>query len=441
MESDQVPGGIASQEPLNESQQRVGVQELRHCLVCGQQKNSNQIRADYKLLFDSNHLAIASTDSQFRFVEVNQAFLDLLGYSQEQICGGMTLADIAPIEADTSHSIELINKLYAREIESFEIEKRYQCANGETIEAITSVTATFDPEAKLIGCTAIILDITKRRQIEKQLREALVKVETAKKELVRSEKLASLGSLVAGIAHEINTPLGSSLTIASTIQTNLTHFLVHSRALENGDEQLLRMVNRLEKGMNLILKNLLEAANLISNFKNLAVDRTSGMRRKFKLSKLLEENLATIQHICGNKVAFCVNVDPDIECDSYPGELGRVVSNILKNAVIHAFPGEIAGKVDIFGELSADDPAMIRLTIRDNGKGMSAKTIEHAFDPFYTTQMGKGGSGLGLYIAYSLINKVLRGTIALNSQINQGTEFNICFPIDAGDSEEQACRE
>lgn len=393
-------------------------------------------KADFQLLFENNHLGLATTDPKFHFVQVNCAFEKMVGYSREELLSGMHLGQLSPDNAAVSESKHLIEKLYSRELESFEVEKVYQRKDGSLIEAITSVTATYLEDGTLAGCTAIVIDITQRRQMERERQALLEQMQAAQEELVRSEKLASLGALVAGIAHEVNTPIGNSLTIASSLQER-SQKVMDSLAEPDFDlETLGPMIGKLNKGAHLIVHNLRRAANLISNFKKVAVDRASGVKRDFLLTDVLDEVLATVKHIIGSRVLFHIDVPPEIQLTSFPGDLGRVFSNLIENAARHAFPQGREGQIWIKAQLSTEDSGHVEICVYDDGVGVSPEIVEKVFDPFFTTKLGTGGSGLGLYITYGVVHNVLLGRCSFSSEEGTGSQFKMVIPLVVDDPTE-----
>lgn len=260
--------------------------------------------------------------------------------------------------------------------------------------------------------------------------KALANLKEVQISLIQSEKLASLGSLVAGIAHEINTPLGNSLTVATTV-TDLT---INIRSdIKNGTltkRALDDFINSITEASSILEHNLHTAAQQIRKFKNVAVDQTSEKRREFNLKQVIEENLYTLNpQIKHTSFTVEVSVPNDINMDSYPGPLGQIITNCFNNALLHGFEGRTDGLISIKADLI--DEQYLSLEISDNGKGMSTTECEKAFDPFYTTKLGKGGSGLGLNLVYNLTTTILGGTVDIKSSIDTGVTLNFKLPINA----------
>ncbi|WP_170304300.1 transporter substrate-binding domain-containing protein [Duganella radicis] len=260
-----------------------------------------------------------------------------------------------------------------------------------------------------------------------ELRQANDDLRLAADHLVQTEKVASLGRLVAGIAHELNTPLGSTLTAATTLKAHLTSF---RKGLETGTLKRSTaddFVGQCQQACDIIERNAYRAAGLIDNFKELAVDQASARRRRFPLKRTVEEVLAT-HHNAWKATPHNIELEigDTIELDSFPGPLAQVLSNLLENSLVHGLSASHPGCVRISARLQGNDVA---LTYSDDGSGIPAHHHNQIYDPFFTTRLGQGGSGLGLYIVQTLVTGVLGGHITVQSQPGQGTVFNITLPL------------
>jgi signal transduction histidine kinase len=268
--------------------------------------------------------------------------------------------------------------------------------------------------------------------LEQQVKEttrALERLREAQAQLVQNEKLASLGALVAGVAHEINTPIGVGVTAASTLQANATQLrqLYTQGTLRRSE--LERFVALADEASHIILKNLQRGAELIHSFKQVAVDQSSGERRRFSLKAYLDEVLLSLRPQL-KKTPFRVEVDcPDgVVLDSFPGALAQIVTNLVTNSMIHGFDGRDHGLIQIEARAERD---WVTLRYRDDGRGIPHEHLSRIYDPFFTTRRGSGGSGLGLHIVYNLVAQLLGGTIEVTSNPGQGTEFLIRIPVRA----------
>ncbi|KIF79985.1 sensor histidine kinase [Noviherbaspirillum autotrophicum] len=255
----------------------------------------------------------------------------------------------------------------------------------------------------------------------------IVRLEQAMNQLVQAEKLAALGSLVAGVAHELNTPLGNSLTVASALNEVICTFTDRFNAGSLSKQALLDFIAQCREAAQLIERNSQRAAALIGNFKQVAVDQTSMRRRKFDLRQALDEVLSTLQpNLRHTRHRLEVAVEPGIELEGYPGPIEQIIANLLTNSLLHGLEGIDEGTIRVSAEQRGQD--QIALCFSDNGIGMNEATARRAFDPFFTTKLGKGGSGLGLYIVYNLATVVLGGTITLASSPGQGARFELLLP-------------
>ncbi len=263
-----------------------------------------------------------------------------------------------------------------------------------------------------------------------ELQEALATLRRAQADAVESEKLASLGRVVAGVAHELNTPIGNALTVASTLGERLSPMIAEARAGNLRRSTLDAVIDQGEQGIALLLRNLEKAAEMIQNFKQVAVDQTSEQRRPFNLKQVTDEVLSTLKPAL-RKTSHSLETDlaPDIQCDSFPGPYGQVITNLVMNALTHAFENQEKGKITIRAKAFGD--ARVQVTVEDNGAGMTDEVRRRIFDPFFTTRMGRGGSGLGMNIVQGFVNKVLGGRISVESEPGKGSRMTMEFPLTA----------
>ncbi|MGZ3252745.1 MAG: PAS domain S-box protein [Burkholderiaceae bacterium] len=267
------------------------------------------------------------------------------------------------------------------------------------------------------------------QKANKELADTLNTLNLAQEELVRSEKLAALGSLVAGIAHELNTPIGNSLMVASTLVDRTRNF---SESYANGLKRsaLESYIEDSEKAGDILVRNLYRAADLVTSFKQVAVDQTSSQRRTFSLSEVTSEIILTLSPtLKKTSINVVQNIPDSIRMDSYPGPLGQVVNNLVNNALLHGFEERNTGTISIAAQSTAED--WIELIVKDDGAGIPAANLSRIFDPFFTTKLGAGGSGLGLNITHTLITSVLGGRIQVQSEVGIGTSFIISLPTTA----------
>lgn len=256
-----------------------------------------------------------------------------------------------------------------------------------------------------------------------QKQEVLKKAEQS---LMESERLSSLGALVAGVAHELNTPIGIAVTAASALDANTKEI-----ATKIKDGKMLRStfegyVDHCSQGAPMILRACQRAARLISSFKSIAVDQTSEQRRKFILHELINDHISMLRTSYKNvNCTFENTVSPDISCDSYPGALGQVISNLISNAATHAFAPEDIGSITLSADIENE---YVIIYVSDNGRGMSQDVLTRIWQPFFTTKLGSGGSGLGLAICHNITVGILKGTLSATSTEGKGTCFTLRIP-------------
>ena len=246
-------------------------------------------------------------------------------------------------------------------------------------------------------------------------------------QLVQSEKLASLGSLVAGVAHELNTPIGNALLTMSTLthHTQELRTKIESNTLRKSD--LAHYLDDAEKIAGLAVHSLKRASELIVNFKQVAVDTSSDRRRTFDLADLIDTTLGAMGHRFRNRpIEVLQNVRSGIALDSFPGALEQVLSILIENSLFHAFSNQDTGVMELRC-LQADADSVV-LEYRDNGAGISKENQRKVFDPFFTTRLGQGGSGLGLYLAYALMTGPIGGQLTLESTPGAGVCFALTIP-------------
>jgi signal transduction histidine kinase len=268
---------------------------------------------------------------------------------------------------------------------------------------------------------------TKVEQARSDLAKVVATLKQAQTNLVTSEKMASLGALVAGIAHELNTPIGNSLLTATALSDMVKDFQ-HRLAGEGIKRSTLEAHLADARGAcDIMAGSLARAAELIHSFKQVAVDQSSGQRRRFLLDEVVHDTLTTYAaQFRRSACEVAVQVPPGLEFDSYPGSLSQVLSNLIGNALLHGFDGRSCGKIAISAHR---EEGLVRLVFRDDGVGMSPRTLHQIFDPFFTTKMGQGGSGLGMNIVYNIVTGVLKGTIEVESAPQQGTSITLLLPL------------
>jgi signal transduction histidine kinase len=260
-----------------------------------------------------------------------------------------------------------------------------------------------------------------------ELSQALTDLQSTQKKLVESEKMASLGGLVAGVAHEINTPVGIGITAASLLAEKTAAFFETYKSGQMKRSQLEKFLDTAMQSSSMVLSNLNRAADLIQSFKQVAVDQSSEEQRTFNLKRYLSEVLVPLKpKLRTTHHQVKIKGDEAISLNTYPGALSQIITNLVMNSLTHAYSPEDAGHL-VFDFKSEGE--QIILEYSDDGKGIPKENLSKIFDPFYTTKRGQGGSGLGLHIVYNLVTQKLNGTIECKSQVGVGTKFSIKLPI------------
>ena len=266
--------------------------------------------------------------------------------------------------------------------------------------------------------------ILKKQVIE--IQEKTENLKRSQKRLIQSEKMASLGQLVAGVAHEINTPVGIGVTVSSHLAKSTQKIIssFENNKMTKGD--LTKYFSSTLETSELMLQHLLQTADLIKSFKMVSADQTAHERRKFNVKSYLEDIILSLRPKLKNKPhQITIDCDDDIEIDGYPGALAQIITNMVLNSLIHAFNEGDNGTIAI--EVLKNASGII-LKYRDDGKGIPEENIENIFEPFFTTKRGEGGTGLGMHIVYNTVTQILKGSISCESIQGKGISFFINLP-------------
>lgn len=375
----------------------------------------------------------------------------MLGYGEAELANAFATWEGLVEPEGRQRTLAMVQEYIEGRRNNLVIEFRMRHKDGHWVDILARGYLQRDAAGKPLRLTGTHVDITERKRAEAQIRalnedleqrvadrtrelttanaqlkSALATLEHARDELVRSEKLASLGSLVAGVAHELNTPLGNSLTVATSLTERVREFNREMAAGPLRRSSLERFLQAADSASDMIVRNLYRAGDLISHFKQVAVDQTSAQRRPFDLAEVIGEVALTLQpQFKKTPHRVAVEVPTGLAMDSYPGPLGQVVTNLVSNALVHGFEDTAAGVVRITAEPRGQE---VILTVADNGRGIPEAHQAKVFDPFFTTRMGQGGSGLGLHIVYSLVTRVLGGRLYLASQPGEGTTVSVHLP-------------
>jgi len=400
-------------------------------------------QAKFLAIFDGSPVAISVSQmgGEFTTLDVNGAWERLFCRSREAILGSSGAHNGMWVSQDVRR--EVLQRLAQNGVISRhqawmqpgDGQPRILCEisgqvlaiaeNAMLILAYEDVTDNHRQALNILGLNATL----ERRVGERtqELSEALAQLTTAQAELVRKEKMSALGSLVAGVAHELNTPVGNSLTVASTLQEHVKAF---TSDIEKGitRSRLNAFLTAVSEGSDILMHSLHRAAELVASFKQVAVDQTSVNRRVFQLDAAIAEILLTLgPSIRKAQQAVHSAVPAGITMDSYPGPLAQILTNLIGNALLHAFDGRENGVVTL--NVRRLNDAQVELTVSDNGCGIPHANLARVFDPFFTTKFGQGGSGLGLNIVYNLVTDMMGGELKVDSPPGQGACFTIRLPL------------
>ncbi len=410
---------------------------------------TQQRERELQAIFDASPagMIVADMYGDGRFTRANDAILEIFGYPREEILTytGKTLR----VWKNPENRKQFIAQLRASAHAHMEAWMRRK----DGTEFLANLSARLVKMGNQWLVIWVVENITEYHRIEQEVRELNTLLEArvllrtgqlsaanaelsttiehlkiAQGELVRTEKLASLGSLVAGVAHELNTPIGNGVMAVSTMRSSLKRFRAEST---NGLKRsvLDSFVEAVDTGSTIAERNLERAAELVVSFKQVAADQTSSQRRSFKLDEVVREITLTLGPTLRHSVArLNVDIPSAITMDSYPGPLGQILTNLITNATVHAFANREHGTIEVRAEIEAD---RLKLRISDDGIGIAPDMLSRIFDPFVTTRMGRGGTGLGLHIAHNIASNILGGSISVSSTAGQGTTFELNIPLTA----------
>lgn len=419
-----------------------------------EQTDRLRLQAEYnEVLFKQSPLPVIVIDPRMNcLTDCNDAAVAIYGLGSREATLDSTVETVSTaLQYDGTPSVEAVapHTLAALAGVPQVYDWRHQRPDGSVFDAEVHMARFGPPDAPLLLTS--LFDVTERKAAATELQrlnEALEsrvaertrdlaisnaelsatveQLQRAQSELVRSERLASLGSLVAGVAHELNTPLGSVLLVATTLGDGIEEL---RQQLERGDlkrSSLNEFLAQQAQAQALIVRNARRAAELIGRFKQVAVDQTSEQRRRFDLAEVVAEVLETLQPRLRNTPhRIEVALTEGLIMDSYPGPIGQIVTNLVMNAVIHGLEDK-AGTVRVAAHALSHDE--VELVVSDTGVGVPIEDHARIFDPFFTTKLGEGGSGLGLHIVFSLVERTLGGRVSLESHPGQGATFSLRLP-------------
>lgn len=405
----------------------------------------------FKSVFDNAAVGMMLVENGCA-ARVNQAFVRLLGYTLQELRGlGNEVFRVITHVDDFELTRPLEAELIERTRDQYQVEKRYVRKNGEVIWVMVSGTAIRDGQSQVGNVIVQAVDITAQKRSEDAIRglnaaleervaqrtaqlkstndellQSLEQLNRAQAHLVQSGKMAALGGLVAGVAHEINTPLGIGITAASHLDEKIRALAGRYQSNTLSRDDLTGFLAVAQESTGMVLSNLERAAELIRSFKQVAVDQTGGMQRRFYLKDYLQEVVRSLRPEL-DKTAHQVRIScaAEIELLGRPGDYSQIITNLVMNSLTHGFDGIRAGHIAIVAKRLGQN---LLLRYSDDGRGIDGEHLGKIFDPFYTTRRGQGGSGLGLHVLYNIVTQGLNGHVSCVSSPGCGAVFEIEVP-------------
>ena len=383
-------------------------------------------------VIDTVPAVINVKDKQLRYILMNRYMAGIFGIEPADAIGRTTTDLMSRYGAQKTDENDRRVLAAGRELGFYEEE--YLDSSGHLRQWMVNKLPLLDADGEIENIVTVALDIGERKRGELEMRKAKDAAEAAlrnlretQNSLIEAEKLAALGRLVAGVAHEVNNPVGISLTVASSLERKTALFAAEVARGDLRRSSLNEFLETSRDASSQLVANLNRAAELIASFKQVAADRNYSDQRIFDLGDLTEQVVMSLRPgLRKHNLTLTVDCQPNLMMNSYPGPYGQVLTNLFLNAVAHAFPDGKAGAVDIQVRESGKDN--VEIIFSDNGCGMSLDVRRRAFDPFFTTRRDQGGTGLGLHIVYSIVTNRLGGRLDLDSEPGGGTRIQIILP-------------
>ncbi|MCE3262415.1 MAG: sensor signal transduction histidine kinase [Pseudoduganella sp.] len=353
-----------------------------------------------RMVIDSASEAFIGTDGNGFVTDWNHAAEDLFGWRRDEMLGQPSSRVLLPPQGCGQRARHRDGREFDVELSQWQV-----------------------PQSQPPAYAALVRDITQRKQAEEarscELRQAL-------QQIVEQEKMVALGSIVAGVAHELNTPLGNLVLLATALRDRVGELADNAVAGKLTRSGLVGAATDCREASDVLVRSAGKARELIESFKNVAVDQTSQRRRQFDLHTCLHDIVLTLGRMTRQaNVTVELQVPPGLEMDSYPGHLEQILNNLIVNSILHGFEGRGCGKVSI---TAGRDGEHIRLVYADDGVGIAPELQQKIFEPFFSTKFGAGGSGLGMYIVNNLVCGALQGSVSLASAPGQGVRFEFRLP-------------
>jgi PAS domain S-box-containing protein len=383
-------------------------------------------------VIDTVPAVINVKDKKLQYVLMNRYMAGIFGIEPQDAIGRTTADLMSRYGAAKTDEHDKRVLTAGRELGFYEEE--YKDSAGNMRQWLVNKLPLLDADGEIENIVTVALDIGERKRGEQEMRKARDAAEAAlrnlretQNSLIEAEKLAALGRLVAGVAHEVNNPVGISLTVASALERRTANFAAEVTRGELRRSSLNEYLDTSRDASSQLVANLNRAAELIQSFKQVAADRNYSDKRVFDLGDLTEQVVLSLRPgLRKHNLTLNVECQPNLSMNSYPGPYGQVLTNLFLNAVAHAFPDGRAGTVEIQVRESGKDN--VEVLFSDNGVGMSIDVRRRAFDPFFTTRRDQGGTGLGLHIVYSIVTTRLGGRLDLDSQPGGGTRIQMILP-------------
>jgi PAS domain S-box-containing protein len=391
-----------------------------------------EARRRLQQVIDTVPAVINVKDKQLRYVLMNRYMAGIFGIEPADAIGRTTSDLMSRYGAQKTDEHDKRVLAAGRELGFYEEE--YVDSSGNMRQWLVNKLPLLDAEGEIEHIVTVALDIGERKRGEQEMRKAKDAAEAAlrnlretQNSLIEAEKLAALGRLVAGVAHEVNNPVGISLTVASSLERKTALFAAEVARGDLRRSSLNDFLQTNRDASSQLVANLNRAAELIQSFKQVAADRNYSDQRVFDLGDLTEQVVMSLRPgLRKHNLTLTVDCQPNLIMNSYPGPYGQVLTNLFLNSVAHAFPDGKPGAVDIKARESGKDN--VEIVFSDNGCGMSLDVRRRAFDPFFTTRRDQGGTGLGLHIVYSIVTNRLGGRLKLDSKPGGGTRIQIVLP-------------
>jgi PAS domain S-box-containing protein len=392
-----------------------------------------------QLIYDTAPIGLAVLSPDCRYLQINQRLTDICGISVEDHLG-RTVRDCVPGLADAVEGIVRSIMNTGDPVTGIEVAGQRADQTEERFW-VTYWHPLRNSAGEIVGINVAAEEVTERKRAEaalhaskQELRIARDAAEAALRHmqetqnfLIEAEKLAALGRLVAGVAHEINNPVGTSLTVASSLERKIAVIageLAHDKLKRSTLKEFLEISHAASSQL---VANLHHAAEMIQSFKQVATDRNYANQRIFDLGELTEQVIRSLRPgLSDQGVKLRLDCQPGLTMNSYPGPYGQVLTNLFLNAVTHAFLDGNGGVVDI--EVRASGKDNVEIVFSDDGCGMSLDVRRKVFDPFFTTRRDHGCTGLGLHIVHTVVTNCLGGRINLDSEPNEGTKIRMILP-------------